>query len=1169
MTNRLAAVLLAAVSLTTAPITWAQSEEPITISIDESQPLSDALQSFADQTDLQVIFFADITEGKTSPGVDGEYPVDAALDTILADTGLSYTFIDDTAVSVQAVASDQGGDSEQKNSEKAPVLMAQNVSSTTGTETSNRSDDGGTSIVTGKVTDARTGANLKGALVKIEESGQTTSTNDLGEFRFVNVPTGQATLTVSYLGYAGQTTGIAVHGESTSQDFALRGRSEMEEIVVFGQRSARAIALNKQRTSENNADIVTADLLGNFTATTVSDALRRLPGVSFQQNAIGEGTNIIIRGLEPDLSLVKLNGLVLPVGNGRGRSAGLNNLLADSVESITIHKTLLPRHHSSGTGGLVEIETKSPLDRPRRFGSLSFEAGQRSDDFSDDAMVSGILSGTFGSASNIGISASIQYRERENSNVSYGASLDFGEYLPLQPGGSPVSSRLQVDPRAEFPFETGASGVYASAVSDNLNSFESNTLAATLSGEIAVGQHSNLRLDLQRSEGKFTRFARTVGMTTVSAYVPLPIAELNGEVRQALAWEGVFGPGTGFAFVDQVYGLDKDQTDTTDTLSFRGESKVRNWSFDYQLGYARGRSTRPSVSSINILGSFTDFLSDPSWVLPLAIDSVEQRALSIFPRRSPNDREFILPLLSDEGWSFVNQPSNSFLAGGGLENRRGENERYTSAISANFDFDNGPLDYLEAGVFWEESEFSSNVDTIFISGFTGFDTLGIPLQEPDLGVFGVAVPGFARASERDIGQFINTIETFAATNDAISLVPIEPDPRAAQQRTQEDNLAGYIQAAVDVGRLEAIFGARIDRVKVRAIQLTSPRLIDQNGVEDLVFADRFKQLLDEDASSVEILPRALFNFRANDRLVFRGAYYRSVARPRISQLSSTQSVRLDLRPLFGPESDRPLLSVFKGNPALSPAFTDTFELGIEYYSGSIGLVKVGVFYKDIDNLLQDNESVGSENLEGVELPDDPNFANLPDNVFVSVTRPDNNKKSARIWGFDSSVEYQFTSLPRFWNGLGVYANYAYSESSKTETVNWLGPAFETVTTDISSVPFDESPEHSGTFALTYNKYGIDSTLAYTFQDRRQVSFAAHGLSSYAESVDTLDFRLAYHFPIGSGEALVYIEGADLLRGVTDTSLEVTQGGSNGVPRYYSGATYLGGREFRIGMSAKF
>ncbi len=141
MTNRLATVFLAVISFVVAPAAWAQSNQPVTISIEESQPLSDALQTFADQTELQVIFFADITEGKNAPALEGEFKADAALDTLLADTGLSYTFIDDTAVSVQAVVTDPGGASDSKNLITQSVLMAQNQTSPTTTERGQSDED--------------------------------------------------------------------------------------------------------------------------------------------------------------------------------------------------------------------------------------------------------------------------------------------------------------------------------------------------------------------------------------------------------------------------------------------------------------------------------------------------------------------------------------------------------------------------------------------------------------------------------------------------------------------------------------------------------------------------------------------------------------------------------------------------------------------------------------------------------------------------------------------------------------------------------------------------------------------------------------------------------------------------------------------------------------------
>lgn len=49
----------------------------------------------------------------------------------------------------------------------------------------------------------------------------------------------------------------------------------------------------------------------------------------------------------------------------------LGNIQTESIEKVTISKTLLPNQDSAGSGGLVEIETKSPLDRKRRFASVA------------------------------------------------------------------------------------------------------------------------------------------------------------------------------------------------------------------------------------------------------------------------------------------------------------------------------------------------------------------------------------------------------------------------------------------------------------------------------------------------------------------------------------------------------------------------------------------------------------------------------------------------------------------------------------------------------------------------------------------------------------------------------------------------------------------------------
>ena len=98
----------------------AQNDEPISVDIDSKQPLGEALQTFADQSGLQVIFFSDVTEGIESRELEGDYTATEALDSLLASTGLTYRFLDEASVSIQPAAS--GVQSDAKNS-KPPVVM--------------------------------------------------------------------------------------------------------------------------------------------------------------------------------------------------------------------------------------------------------------------------------------------------------------------------------------------------------------------------------------------------------------------------------------------------------------------------------------------------------------------------------------------------------------------------------------------------------------------------------------------------------------------------------------------------------------------------------------------------------------------------------------------------------------------------------------------------------------------------------------------------------------------------------------------------------------------------------------------------------------------------------------------------------------------------------------
>ena len=1155
-----ASALAIAVALSTA---WAEDDTK-TFDI-RSKPLAEALMDFGLQSDTVVVAPSDLTTGKTAKPVRGELTPTQALERILEGTGLGYARDAEGNVTIVISSLLREGAGAQAPGQVALVQEAQRTVETGGR--AGASDAARTGRVTGTVTDRRTGANLKGALVEIVETGQTIATDDLGRFRFPSVRAGSYTLRISYLGFADSLAQITVVGDRELQrDFALRGGTEMEELVVYGTRSARALALNRERTSENVSTVLSADLLGNFTGTTISEALRRAPGVAFTQNSLtGDGTNVIIRGLEPDFNTVTLNGIELPVGNGRGRSAGLNNILADSIERITINKTLLPSQDSGGTGGLIEIETKSPFDRARRYANVLVEGGWRAKDFGDDLLVSGTISGTFGSDDTIGLSASVQYRDRDSATIFYNNGAVFGQHLPLEADGSTsIRSTNDIDPRTPFPFEPSADDVYTPNLSVTFGDVRTENLAITLSSEWQPADHTNLQLDYQRSVADVERFARSSNFISLGGYEELPVQSLDGEVRRALVWNGEI-------FSGQSYTFTPTRKDETDVLTFRGASRFGNWEVDYNAGYTRGEfSTREIPLSL----SSSPSALDPSFLLPEATDSVEGRIITLFGRRQGKGVQ--LPLLTQAGFDLINDPQNYSFSRVQTQGSSGRNERYTGGVSIRRHFDNPYLQYLEAGFDYERSQFQSSSDDVeIVSGSADLASLGLAFDQSDLSAIGID-GGLRVIARADLERFLDEIFTLAEDDDRFSVRRVEQDPLLRMAFTNEEEFAGYVQTRVDVADWEVIGGVRVTAVKVKAVNRSGPFFLDENGVPDLEFSEAFARLITQTATQTDILPRLLVNYRPDTNLVFRGGYFLSVARPQIRQLSNDQRVSLVLLPRFGPNDNQPQLQVSEGNPDLNPSKTHNFDLSAEYYSDQIGVIKLGVFYKRIDDFIQTNATVTTDDLEGVQLPDDPRFQTLPDNIFVQVLRPENATGVAEIWGLEAAIERQFTFLPDFWSGFGVFVNYTYSDSSRTQSRSWNAPVFddegnfvtrERAIAEFPSEPFEQQPKHSGTAALTYNKYGIDATLAYTAQAKRKQFIFAHDLVRFDDSADTLDFRIEYRFDLGPGNFRLYFEGADLLKGTDDPAVLSSRGGVGAAPTAVESGTYFGGREFRLGFSA--
>src|SRR4051812_21649784 len=66
-----------------------------------SQPLDSALQEFARQTGIQIIFFSYLTDGRRVPALDGRYSVDVAMKALLAESGLTFRRVNAKTIEIR------------------------------------------------------------------------------------------------------------------------------------------------------------------------------------------------------------------------------------------------------------------------------------------------------------------------------------------------------------------------------------------------------------------------------------------------------------------------------------------------------------------------------------------------------------------------------------------------------------------------------------------------------------------------------------------------------------------------------------------------------------------------------------------------------------------------------------------------------------------------------------------------------------------------------------------------------------------------------------------------------------------------------------------------------------------------------------------------------------
>ncbi len=264
----------------------------------------------------------------------------------------------------------------------------------------------------GLLTDSSQTSYFSGAQITVKELGLSTVSRRDGSFRFTNLPEGQYTLEITYLGADTLEVPIEIKsGEILAKDFVLVGkRADLENIIVYGQRAGQASALNQQRSADSIKSIVSSDAIGQFPDQNAAEALQRLPGLSIERDQ-GEGRYVGIRGIDPNLNNVTINGLNVPSPDGGARSVALDVIPSELIQTLEVSKSVTPDMDGDAIGGSVEVKSLSAFDKKGTSASVTAQVSHN--DLRDE--VSPKLSGSVTNVFNdtFGVAAALSYYDRD------------------------------------------------------------------------------------------------------------------------------------------------------------------------------------------------------------------------------------------------------------------------------------------------------------------------------------------------------------------------------------------------------------------------------------------------------------------------------------------------------------------------------------------------------------------------------------------------------------------------------------------------------------------------------------------------------------------------------------------------------------------------------------
>lgn len=765
--------------------------------------------------------------------------------------------------------------------------------------------------------------------------------------------------------------------EATAQDPQAKTDearlTELDTVQVVGSyRASVERALDIKRSEKGVVDAVVAQDIGKFPDLNLAESLQRIPGVVITRDA-GEGRNITVRGLGPQFTRVRLNGLeaMSSVGSSdgqgganRNRNFDFNVFASDLFSQLIVRKTASADVEEGSLGATVDLRTARPFDYDGFTLASSLQGSFNDASETTSPRFAGLVANSWADGK-FGALLSLAYSERK--------SLDEGTGTVRWQGGDRNGGF-----NADSPFQAArAPDVYAPRFPRyTLMEHDQKRLGVTAALQFKPSERTQFTLDALYSKIDATRDEKYIEANGLSK------TGAAGK-SQILVRDGVIENGA------LVYGL-------FDNVDIRAENRHDEWTTEFtQLSLDGEHRFSDSFRVTGKVGTSKSEHANPVQATVM-MDRLDVDGYSYDYRGNPN-----LPVFdygfdptSAAGWNFSvirlreNYVTNDFDTG-----------------QLDFEWALGPSFTLRGGIQaknygFESSELRRGGSETIVPTFAG-GTTAMPADMVELaslsGLKGApgtwVVPDFAKIAEL-FGIFSGS-GLFVMNNFAPSDTSIGEQDRGAY-------LMGEFNTDLGTIPFSGNFGVRY----VRTTQ-TSSGIATASGTPTATTVTReYNDTLPSMNLVAEITP---------DFLVRLGAA-KVMSRPGLGSLTPgvTVSVSGSARTVSG------------GNPFLDPVRAKTVDLGFEWYFDEGAMLGLGLFYKDIESFIQTTREtrVYSESGLPASLLDGTN-ASVDDEFVFTVPI---NTPGGDLSGFEANYTQPFTFLPGMWSNFGVQLNYTYVDS---------------------------------------------------------------------------------------------------------------------------------------------